>query len=66
VWGGQSGTSAGFLREPRIPLQISIAMNSAYTSIKRLWYNTPTNDRLQMGPGEFVAGISGLGRVDQI
>jgi hypothetical protein len=41
IYGGQSGTGAGFLREFRFPLIISIAPTLPCSSITRGWYSTP-------------------------
>jgi hypothetical protein len=64
MWGGQSGTGAGLLRVLRIPLKIFFPMNVPHTSIKRIWYNTSTNDGPQMGSWDRAVSITVLGRLD--
>jgi hypothetical protein len=47
IWGGQSGTGAGFLRVLRLPLPILIPPTAPHSSssIIRGWYNRPVSDR---------------------
>jgi hypothetical protein len=42
IYGGQSGTGAGFPRVLRFPLPILIPPTAPYSSIIRGWYNRPT------------------------
>jgi hypothetical protein len=51
ICGGQSSIGASFLRERRFPLPILIPLNVPYSSINRVWYNSPIS-------GDVPGGLS--------